>query len=89
MASANDWYAGDNGAMPLAFRHSIEGLCANVRGNLSGEMPVKLSQELYTLADRLAVPTRGSDSYVDGIACLEGIVEALKKTPKERRQPAI
>jgi hypothetical protein len=83
---ADDWYAADNGAMPLPLQHSIEGLCANVRPNLSGEMPIKLSTQLYTLADSLSVPSR-STSYADGIDCLERIVEALKITPKERRQP--
>jgi hypothetical protein len=83
---ADDWYAADNGAMPLPLKHSIEGLCANVRAHLSGQMPIKLSRQLYALADNLSVPTR-STSYADGIMCLEHIVEALKKTPKERRQP--
>jgi hypothetical protein len=82
---ADDWYTGDNGAMPLPLQHSIVGLCANVRGNLSGEMPIKLSRELYALADSLCVRTRRSASYADGIVCLERIVEALKKTPTERR----
>jgi len=73
--------------MPLPLQQSIEGLCATVRSNLSGEMPIKLSKQLYALADSLSVPTRHSASYTDGIVCLERIVEALKKTPEERRQP--
>lgn len=83
---ADDWYAGDNGAMPLPLQHSIKALCASVRGNLSGEMPINLSRQLYALADKLYVPTHRSSAYVDGIVCLERIVEALKMTPKERRQ---
>ena len=85
---ADDWYAADNGAMPLPLQRSIEGLCATVRGDLSGEMPIKLSRQLYALADSLSVPMR-STSYSDGIVCLELIVKALKKTPKERRRPRL
>ena len=81
---ADDWYAADEGAMPLALQQSIKGLCASVRENLSGEMPIQVSKQLYALADCLSVPTRGS-SYIDGIVCLERIVEALKKTPERTR----
>ena len=82
---ADDWCAGGNGAMPLPLQRSIEGLCATVRGNLSGEMPITLSKQLYALADKLYVTTNRSPAYVDGIVCLECITAALKKTPKERR----
>ena len=84
---AADWYDAHDGAMPLPLQQSIKGLCTTVKGNLSGDMPIKLSRQLYALADSLSVPTRPSASYTDGIACLEDIVEALTKTPKERRQP--
>jgi hypothetical protein len=82
---ADDWFTADNGAMPLPLQRSIEGLCATVRGSLSGEMPIMLSRQLYALADHLSVPTR-STSYADGIVCLERIVGVLKMTPQERRQ---
>jgi hypothetical protein len=84
---ADDWYAGHNGAMPLPLQQSIKGLCTTGRGNLSGDMPTALSRQLYALADSLSVSTHHSPSYTDGIVCLEHIVEALKKTPEERRQP--
>jgi len=86
---ADDWYAADNGAMPLPLQHSIIGLCTNVRRQLSGKMPNGLSRQLYALADHLNVSTSRSGSYADGIACLEAIVEVLKKTPEERSQSGL
>jgi hypothetical protein len=83
---AGDWYAFDQGAQTDVPTLSIEAACAMVRGKLSGRMPTELADELYTLADKLYVLTHRSLAYVDGIVCLEYIIAALKKAPKDRRQ---
>jgi hypothetical protein len=81
---AGDWYAVDSRALTDVPALSIEAACAMVRGKLSGHMPTALAGDLYTLADKLHVPTYRSPAYVDGIFCLECIIAALKKAPKER-----
>jgi hypothetical protein len=84
---AGEWYAVDNGTPTYVPALSIEAACAMVRGKLSGHMPIKLADALYTLADKLCVPTHRSPAYVDGIVCLECINAALKKTQERRQSP--
>jgi hypothetical protein len=83
---ASDWYAVNSWALTDVPALSIEAACAMVRGKLSGRMPTVLADNLYTLADKLHVPTHPSPAYVDGIFCLESIVAALKKVATKRRQ---
>jgi hypothetical protein len=85
VTQADDWYVVDSRALTYVPALSIEAACAMVRGKLSGRMPTVLADDLYTLADKLHVPTHRSPAYVDGIFCLECIAAALKKMPKERR----
>jgi hypothetical protein len=63
---ARDWYAVDSRALTDVPALSIEAACAMVRGKLSGHMPTVLADDLYTLADKLQVPTYRSPAYVDG-----------------------
>jgi hypothetical protein len=86
---AGDWYAFNSRALTDTPALSIEAACAMVRGKLSGRMPSELAGDLYTLADKLHVPTHRSPAYVDGIVCLEYIIVALKSPKGPPSEPGI